>query len=260
MDTSIYGNVNNWGTFRVRPGYTAYVSDGNFSTRGRLDFPVNGDEVGNLDIFGNFTIRGNVRYPTGLTVEVDPRSVLVPTAADVHNIISWTGTLTNLVGTPSFGLVPNPRHSSIIGTYSWTLAVVNNPPVGASNTVTTPENTAYAFAEADFGFSDPNNSPANNFKAVEITTLPGGGGALKDDGVAVSAGQFVSVGDIIAGYLAYTPPTNTSGSGIDSFTFQVQNEGGTAYGGVDTDPTPRTMTINVVPTPAVASLSGPFHK
>ena len=33
------------------------------------------------------------------------------------------------------------------------------------------EDTAYTFAAVDFGFSDPNDSPANALAAVKITTL-----------------------------------------------------------------------------------------
>ena len=43
----------------------------------------------------------------------------------------------------------------------------------------------------------------------------------------------------------FTPAANANGAGYASFTFQVQDDGGTANGGVDLDPTPRTMTINV---------------
>ena len=121
---------------------------------------------------------------------------------------------------------------------------VNDAPRGANNTVTTLEDTAYVFKAADFGFSDPNDNPTNNFLAVEITTLPAAG-TLTDNGVAVTAGQFVSVSDINAGLLVFTPATNANGTGYASFTFQVQDDGGTANGGVDTDTTPRTMTLNV---------------
>src|SRR5262249_54808896 len=121
---------------------------------------------------------------------------------------------------------------------------VNDAPQGANNTVTTLEDTPYVFKAADFGFSDPTDSPANNFLAVEITTLPGAG-TLTDNGIAVSAGQFVSVSDINAGLLVFTPAANANGAGYTSFTFQVQDDGGTANGGVDTDTTGRTMTLNV---------------
>jgi hypothetical protein len=124
------------------------------------------------------------------------------------------------------------------------VTAVNQAPQGTSNTVTTLENVAYVFQTADFGFSDPNDSPANNFLAVEITTLPGAG-TLTDNGVAVTAGQFVSVTDINAGKLVFTPAAHTHGTGYASFTFQVEDDGGTANGGVNTDPTPKTMTVNV---------------
>src|SRR5207247_3475388 len=46
------------------------------------------------------------------------------------------------------------------------------------------------------------------------------------------------------GRLVYTPPANTLG--ITNFTFQVQDTGGTANGGLDLDPAPRTMTLQVI--------------
>ena len=53
------------------------------------------------------------------------------------------------------------------------VTAVNDAPSGADNTVTTiNEDAAYTFAAADFGFSDPNDSPANALAAVKITTLP----------------------------------------------------------------------------------------
>ncbi len=87
-------------------------------------------------------------------------------------------------------------------------------------------------------------APANALLAVKITTLPGAG-TLTLNGVAVTAGQFVSARRHHAGKLVFTPAANANGAGYASFTFQVQDDGGTANGGVDLDPTPRTMTVNV---------------
>jgi len=53
------------------------------------------------------------------------------------------------------------------------------------------------------------------------------------------------VTDISAGKLVFTPAANANGTGYASFTFQVEDDGGTANGGVNTDPTPRTMTVDV---------------
>ena len=48
------------------------------------------------------------------------------------------------------------------------------------------EDTAYTFAAADFGFTDPNDTPANALAAVKVTSLPAAG-SLKLNGVAVAA-------------------------------------------------------------------------
>ena len=48
-----------------------------------------------------------------------------------------------------------------------------------------------------------------------------------------------------AGKLKFTPAANANGAGYASFTFQVQDDGGTANGGVDLDQSANTMTINV---------------
>src|SRR5207249_3494615 len=99
---------------------------------------------------------------------------------------------------------------------------VNDAPQGADNTVSTLEDTAYTFATADFGFSDTHDSPANSLAAVEITTLPGAG-VLKLNGVAVTAGQFVSSADIGANKPKYTPFPYTTLFRSASFTFQVED-------------------------------------
>src|SRR5439155_12250 len=122
----------------------------------------------------------------------------------------------------------------------------NDAPVGADTTVSTSEDTAYTFTAANFALTDPNDSPANNLLAVKITTLPSAGsGTLTDNGVAVSAGQFISVADITAGKLVFTPAANANGSPEASFTFQVKDDNCTDNGGVDLDQSPNTMTINV---------------
>jgi hypothetical protein len=124
------------------------------------------------------------------------------------------------------------------------VTAVNDAPSGADNTVTTVEDVPYAFLTTDFGFSDANDAPANALAAIRIAALPGVG-TLSDNGVAVTAGQFVTVADIAAGKLLFTPVLNANGAAYASFAFQVQDNGGTANGGVDLDATAHTMTINV---------------
>jgi Ca2+-binding RTX toxin-like protein len=118
---------------------------------------------------------------------------------------------------------------------------VNDAPTGANKTIAALEDTARVLTKADFGFSD---ADGNGLAAVKITTLPGAG-ALTLNGAAVAAGQLISVAAIDAGYLKFKGAPNGNGAGYAHFTFQMQDNGGTANGGVNLDQSPNTLTINV---------------
>jgi hypothetical protein len=124
------------------------------------------------------------------------------------------------------------------------VTALNDAPAGTNTVVTTPEDTAYTFVAADFGFTDPKDTPANAFLAVRIAAAPLTG-SLTSNGAALSAGGSVSATDVAAGKLVFTPAANASGPACASFTFQVQDDGGTVDGGADLDASPKTVTINV---------------
>jgi hypothetical protein len=114
---------------------------------------------------------------------------------------------------------------------------VNDAPAGADNTVATDEDTLYFFSASDFGFTDPNDSPADNFQAIRITTLPGSGALIDTStNIAVDLGDYVA-----ASQLAFVPVADENGTPYTTFTFQMQDDGG----GNDQDGTDRTMTVNV---------------
>jgi len=115
---------------------------------------------------------------------------------------------------------------------------VNDAPSAANQTVALNDNTTYNFTSTSFGFSDVDG---NSLAGVKITSLPTAG-SLKLNGVAVTAGTVVSAADIAAGKLVYTPVANAPGS--PSFSFQVQDNGGTANGGSDLSAA-KTFTFNV---------------
>jgi hypothetical protein len=106
------------------------------------------------------------------------------------------------------------------------------------------EDAPFTFVRANFGFTDPNDTPANAFQAVKITTVATDG-KLKLNGVDVTAGQIITVADIDAAKLQFFPDANETGTPYATFTFQVQDNGGTANGGVDLDQSADTMTVNV---------------
>ncbi len=133
---------------------------------------------------------------------------------------------------------------------------VNDAPAGTDRRVVIDEDGAYTFAVADFGYSDLNDAPADTFASVRITTVPVVG-ALRLAGTPVVAGASVTTTDIAAGRLVYTPPANANGNGLAGFTFQVRDSGGNANGGIDTDPTPRRMDIDVRPVNDAPSITLP---
>jgi hypothetical protein len=201
----------------------------------------------------------------------------------VGGTVTLNGSALNITALPGFSgddftLISNTGGTSVVGTFAGlpegtTLSVGGSvfhitylggagndvvlkqqPPSGTDNTVyaaaiiATQPITPYVFKPADFGFSDPNG---NNFLAVEITTVPTLVGILNYNGVAVTAGQFITVSDINAGKLVFDAAVAGSATwwyqhGWDKFTFQVQDDGGTANGRVDLDPLAKTMTLAVI--------------
>jgi VCBS repeat-containing protein len=112
----------------------------------------------------------------------------------------------------------------------------NTAPTGADNTVTTPEDTAYTFDAAAFGFSDADFGDI--LSAVRIDTLGLAPGAtLRLSGVDVTAGQVILAGQV--GNLVFTPAADANGAAYASFTFSVRDPSG-AF-----DLAPNTMTIAV---------------
>ncbi len=203
-----------------------------------------------------------------------PTFSLTDSAGGRFAINSSTGVVTVANGAAiDFETAPGPGHSygitvqstagALSTTQNFSIAVgnVNEAPAGTDKTVTMLEGDSYTFTVADFGFSDPSDSVnPNSLLAVKMTTVPGAGtGTFTNNGVTVNANDFVSATDIAAGHLVFTPTAHSNGAPEASFTFQVQDNGGTANGGVDLDQSPNTVTINVnaVNDAPVNSVPGP---
>src|SRR5439155_27064305 len=86
-------------------------------------------------------------------------------------------------------------------TITITVTSVNDAPSGTDKTITILEDGSHTFVAADYGFSDPNDSPANAFTSVKITSLPGDG-KLKLLGVNVTLNKVITVTDL--GVLIFT--------------------------------------------------------
>jgi len=142
----------------------------------------------------------------------------------------------------SIDLDPSPN------TIQVNVTPVNDAPLGSGNNVTLNAISAVTFSEADFGFSDPDDSPANTLLAVRIVGLPNAGSLLLA-GNPVTPGQVVPATELPD--LSYEPPAELVSPFLIAFTYQVQDNGGTANGGVDTDATARSFSIAVVIEPPV---------
>ncbi|RYD67009.1 MAG: VCBS repeat-containing protein, partial [Sphingomonadales bacterium] len=128
---------------------------------------------------------------------------------------------------------------------------MNTPPTGADSVCTIAEDEAYALTLDDVGFVD---SDGDDLAAVTIVTLPTRGTLIYDnDGDSgtppslVQPGDTIVVADIIAGRLVFTPYPDDNGTGNDSLTFLVQDNGGIDDGGSDIAETPNTLTFDVAP-------------
>jgi hypothetical protein len=219
----------------------------NFTLSDPNDTPANtlaGVKITTLPTVGTLTNNGTA-VTAGQVITVGDitggKLIFTPAAnASGTNYASFTFQVQDNGGTANGGanLDPTARAMTV------NVTPVNDAPQGTAATVTTNEDTGFVFGAGNFAFSDPNDTPANTLAGVKITTLPTVG-TLTNNGTAVTAGQVVTVGDITGGKLIFTPAANASGTNYASFTFQVQDDGGTANGGANLDPTSRSMTVNV---------------
>lgn len=136
-----------------------------------------------------------------------------------------------------------------------TVQPVNSAPIGTPANIVLAEDTFHIFTVANFGFTDPGDVPPDEFIRVRITTVPLLG-SLTLNSVPVAAGDFVTVAALNGGLLRYTPPVGEGSPAYASFTFQVEDDGGTANGGVNLDVVPRTMTLDVL-TPQIICFCPP---
>ena len=123
------------------------------------------------------------------------------------------------------------------------LLSVNDAPSGTDNTIQLTEDTPYQFSAADFGFNDIDG---NNFKSATITQLPQSG-LLTLSGTPVSIGDVIALNELNNGELVFSPAANATGLVLNGLGFQVQDDGGTENGGIDTAVTSSYLLFDITP-------------
>jgi hypothetical protein len=166
-----------------------------------------------------------------------------------NGALVFVGSSPDFESKPSYSVTVTSTDGLLVKSQSFTVNItnVNDAPTAANVTVSIAKNGSKAFASTDFGFADVEG---HALSAVIITTLPSAG-ALTLNGTAVTANQSIAAADIAAGKLVYAPAANAIGTGYASMGFKVQDNGGSANGGVDTSSAANTLTFNV----ATATLS-----
>ncbi|MBF0436883.1 MAG: putative Ig domain-containing protein, partial [Magnetococcales bacterium] len=201
-------------------------------THGTLTATLSGATLSNNGS-GSITIAG-----TAAQVNAALAGLIYTPNANYNGTDTLTISSTDLANTGMGGVLTSTNSIAI------TVNSVNDAPSGANKSITILEDSSYTFSIADFGFTDPKDNPIDSFNRVLITTLPGQG-QLTVGGTLVSAGHYIPVADITSGKLAFTPVTDANGNNYASFSFQVEDQGGTSNNGVNLDPVPKIMNINI---------------
>ena len=149
-------------------------------------------------------------------------------------------------------------------TIAVTVRPLNDAPVAIGSSSNILLNGTKVFSLADFPFTDVEG---NSLVAIIVGALPANGGSLTFDadgaggnaGTAVTSGQTISAAEIAAGKLVFTAGASANTA---SFTYRIQDSGGTANGGADTSVlvAQTLVTVNIPPVvnagPDVAVPSG----
>jgi Ca2+-binding RTX toxin-like protein len=162
-------------------------------------------------------------------------------APNMNGTASFTFQVRDDGGTADGGIDLDPEANTIV----FNILAVNDAPAGADAIVTIDEDTASRpLTAADFGFSDPGDATAPNALAfVNIMTLPEAG-SLTVFGAPVTAGQSIQAGELSG--LTFVPEPDASGARYAGFEFQLQDDGGTAHGGVDLEPASHRIRFDVL--------------
>lgn len=143
----------------------------------------------------------------------------------------------------SFNFTLTDSAGNASGTYTFNIAVnpVNDAPTSTNDTMSTSEDTMIVLTSGDFGTY--NDAEGNPFTDVQITTLPADGLLEYDvDGssswVAVNANDIITVADIDASRLRFTPDADENGAGYTTIGFKVGD-------GTDFSASEYTLSIDV---------------
>lgn len=247
-EINILGNGNSITDGNVTPITTNYTDFGSIlASSGNISqtFTIQNSGKGPLYLTGSPKVVLSGTNASDYTVTAQPTSPVAATSGSTTFTVrfdpSAVGLRTATLSIANDDSDENPYNFSIQGTG------LNTIPT-AANFSASPgpyQNIAYAFATANFGYSDADSDPLNH---VRIAVVPASGtlfvdadgDGVVDGGEALLNGSTVSKANLDAGKLKYLTTGTTSGS----FTFDMND--GTAY----SSPA-KTATLTVIAQPTV---------
>ena len=201
-----------------------YIQGNNGTLNIEVGGTVVGDDYDRLNIINGFAALSG-------TLNVTLINGFTPAFGDSFTFMSgsFTGDFTTKT-------IPPQLRADAPGITSYTLSanLENDAPAGTDKTVVTLEDTPYSFTSADFGFTDPNDSPANGFQAVMITTLPAAG-TLTLNGNPVNADDVIIIPQAGVTWTAHASDGNyiSVASSADGMKLVAADTGGFLYTSTD---------------------------
>jgi serralysin len=163
----------------------------------------------------------------------------------------------NYYGADSFTYTVTANGRTETATVTVAVTSVNDAPTGTNATFTIGEDARRILSVSDFGFVDVDGNGLSTVIFAADSKPTGGNLYFDSDGPGGSATPFkiiltegvsygVTASDIAAGRLSFLSDPDLNGTAAATITFAVSDDGAYSNGNQNLDPTPDTLTFNVI--------------
>ncbi|WP_199243959.1 DUF4214 domain-containing protein [Bacterioplanes sanyensis] len=218
------------------PQLVGLISDVSFTEDTAANLDLSAATLSDVDTTGSVTL--TLTASAGTLAATSGGGVTIGGSASAA--LTLTGTIAaidsylngaNITHTPGENLAGNDAATvslsvndggtiTALGSVNLDITPVNDAPTAADDTVNISYNGTHTFTTADFGFSDVDLG--DSLQSVRIDTVPAAG-ILTLNGNAVNNGDVISVADIDATLLQFSPTSGESGAAYATLVFSVND-------------------------------------
>ncbi len=245
------------------PQLAGLISDVSFTEDTAANLDLSAATLSDVDTVGSVTLTltasaGTLSATSGGGVTIGGSAsaalTLTGTIADIDSYLNGA----NITHAPGENLAGNDAATvslsvndggtnTALGSVNIDITPVNDAPTAADDTVDISYNGTHTFTAADFGFSDVDLG--DSLQSVRIDTVPAAG-ILTLNGNAVNNGDVISVADINATLLQFSPTSGESGAAYATLAFSVND--GTVFAAAS-----NTLTFDVATAPTTPNNPDP---